>query len=58
MVQRNAMLDGSKGEDFRTNVEKDPDITKYLTKEEIDNCFDYQWFLRNVDMIMARFGIE
>lgn len=47
-----------KGEDFRTNVEKDPDITKYLTKEEIDNCFDYQWFLRNVDMIMARFGIE
>ena len=52
------MVDGSKGEDFRTNVEKDPDITKYLTKEEIDNCFDYQWFLRNVDMIMARFGIE
>lgn len=57
-VQRNAMTRWLKGEDFRTNVEKDPDITKYLTKEEIDNCFDYQWFLRNVDMIMARFGIE
>lgn len=57
-VQRNAMAKWLKGEDFRTNVEKDPDITKYLTKEEIDNCFDYQWFLRNVDMIMARFGIE
>lgn len=57
-VQRNAMARWLKGEDFRTNVEKDPDITKYLTKEEIDNCFDYQWFLRNVDMIMARFGIE
>ena len=56
--QRNAMARWLKGEDFRTNVEKDPDITKYLTKEEIDNCFDYQWFLRNVDMIMARFGIE
>ena len=56
-VQRNAMARWLKGEDFRTNVEKDPDITKYLTKEEIDNCFDYQWFLRNVDMIMARFGI-
>ena len=52
-VQRNAMARWLKGEDFRTNVEKDPDITKYLTKEEIDNCFDYQWFLRNVDMIMA-----
>lgn len=57
-VQRNAMARWLKGEDFRTNVEKDSDITKYLTKEEIDNCFDYQWFLRNVDMIMARFGIE
>lgn len=57
-VQRNAMARWLKGEDFRTNVEKDPDITKYLTKEEIDNCFDHQWFLRNVDMIMARFGIE
>ena len=57
-VQRNAMARWLKGEDFRTNVEKDPDITKYLTKEEIDNCFDYQWFLRNVDVIMARFGIE
>ena len=57
-VQRNAMARWLKGEDFRTNVEKDPDITKYLTKEEIDNYFDYQWFLRNVDMIMARFGIE
>lgn len=57
-VQRNAMARWLKGEDFRTNVEKDPDITKYLTKEEIDNCFDYQWFLRNIDMIMARFGIE
>ena len=57
-VQRNAMARWLKGEDFRTNVEKDPDITKYLTKEEIDNCFDYQWFLGNVDIIMARFGIE
>ena len=56
--QRNAMARWVKGESFRNNVEKDTDNTKYLTKEEIDNCFDYQWFLRNVDMIMARFGIE
>ncbi|MBO6209672.1 MAG: hypothetical protein J6N99_03170, partial [Schwartzia sp.] len=38
-------------------VEKDDDITKYLTKEEIDECFDYKWFLRNVDMIFERFGL-
>ena len=45
------------GQDFRTSVESDPDITKYLTKEEIDDCFDYKYFLRNVDMIFARFGL-
>ncbi len=56
-VQRNAMKRWMEGEDFRTNVEKDPDITKYLTKEEIDNCFDYQYFLRHVDKIMERFGL-
>lgn len=56
-VQRNAMKRWMVGEDFRTNVEKDPDITRYLTKEEIEACFDYQWFLRHVDMIFARFGL-
>ena len=56
-VQRNAMKRWLEGEDFRTNVEKDPDITKYLSKSEIDECFDYNYFLRNVDMIFARFGL-
>lgn len=56
-VQRNAMKRWMAGEDFRTNVEKDPDITRYLTAAEIEACFDYQWFLRNVDMIFARFGL-
>jgi len=56
-VQRNAMKRWLEKEDFRTNVENDEDITKYLTKEEIDECFDYKFFLRHVDMIMARFGL-
>ena len=56
-VQRNAMKRWMAGEDFRTSVEKDPDIARYLTKEEIEACFDHQWFLRHVDMIFARFGL-
>ena len=56
-VQRNAMKRWLEGEDFRTNVEKDPDITKYLSKEEIDACFDYQYFLRHIDNIFARFDL-
>ena len=56
-VQRNAMKRWMEGQDFKTNVENDPDITKYLSKAEIDDCFDYKFFLRNVDMIFERFNL-
>lgn len=56
-VQRNAMKRWIEGQDFKTNVENDPDITKYLSKAEIDDCFDYKFFLRNVDMIFERFNL-
>ena len=56
-VQRNAMKRWMEGEDFRTNVEKDEDILQHLTKEEIDACFDYQYFLRHIDKIFERFGL-
>ena len=28
-----------------------------LSKEEIDGCFDYNYFLRHVDTIFERFGL-
>ena len=56
-VQRNAMKRWLDNEDFRTNVEKDADISAHLTKEEIDTCFDHTYFLRHVDSIFARFGL-
>ena len=56
-VQRNAMKRWLEGEDFKSNVENDPDITKYLSKDEIDDCFDFKYFLRNVDMIFKRFNL-
>ena len=56
-VQRNAMKRWLEKEDFRTNIENDEDIKKYLTKAEIDECFNYEWFLRNVDMVFERFGL-
>ena len=56
-VQRNAMKRWLEGEDFKANVEKDEDITKYLSKEEIEGCFDYNYFLRHVDTIFERFGL-
>ncbi len=56
-VQRNAMARWLEGADFKTNVEADPDIKKYLTDEEIEHCFDPMPMLRNVDLIFARFGL-
>lgn len=56
-VQRNAMKRWMEHEDFKTNVENDPDISRVLTREEIDECFDYKFFLRNVDLIFSRFGL-
>lgn len=56
-VQRNAMKRWLESEDFHTNVRQDPDISRVLTEAEIDEVFDVQWFLRNVDMIFARFGL-
>ena len=56
-VQRNAMARWLEGADFKTNVEADPDIKKYLTDEEIEHCFDPKSMLRNVDLIFSRFGL-
>ncbi|WP_425059398.1 Adenylosuccinate lyase [Sporomusa carbonis] len=56
-VQRNAMARWLQGADFKTNVIADPDIKKYLTPAEIEECFDYSYHLRHVDTIMARFGL-
>ena len=51
-VQRNAMARWLQGADFKTNVEADPDIKKYLTDEEIEHCFDPKPMLRHVDEIL------
>ncbi|MBC1976464.1 adenylosuccinate lyase [Listeria booriae] len=42
---------------FRTFVEAEPKITDRLSKEEIDDCFDYNYHLKQVDMIFNRLGL-
>ena len=56
-VQRNAMARWLEGADFKTNVEADPDIEKYLTKEEIEACFEPKHMLKHIDDIYARYGM-
>jgi adenylosuccinate lyase len=56
-VQRNAMAKWLDGADFKTNIKKDADVCKYLTSDEVDDCFHYDYYLRYIDTIMARFGL-
>ncbi|MFX3672952.1 MAG: adenylosuccinate lyase [Paenisporosarcina sp.] len=43
---------------FRPLVEANEKISSLLTKEEIDDCFDYNYHIKNVDMIFERLGLN
>ena len=54
MVQRHAMAAVAGRGLFQENVSNDPDIRKYLSKHEIDECFDLAYYVRNVDAVFKR----
>lgn len=56
-VQPRAMEAWEKQVPFRSLIEKDEKITSKLTPEEIDDCFDYNYHLKNVDYIFERLGL-
>lgn len=43
---------------FRTFVDADEKITSLLSKEELDDCFDYNYHIQHVDMIFERLGLN
>lgn len=57
LVQRNAMECWRTGEQFRSLLEKDPEVASLLSGEELDELFNYEYHLRNLDQIYARFGL-
>lgn len=56
-VQPLAMQAWDEQVQFRTLVDASEKITSYLTKEELDECFDYNYHLQHVDMIFERLGL-
>jgi adenylosuccinate lyase len=54
LVQGHAMDTWEKGGQFRDRVLADPEFARVLTKEEIEQAFDLDASLRNVDAIFAR----
>jgi adenylosuccinate lyase len=53
-VQRNAMDVWKRGGDFKQLLKSDKDIGKYLSRKEIDECFDLSHTLKKVDYIFKR----
>ena len=54
LVQRNAMKVWEEEKDFKTELINDPEVSKVLTKEEIDEKFDLGYHTKHVDMIFQR----
>ncbi|AIS60177.1 adenylosuccinate lyase [Listeria ivanovii] len=57
VVQPKAMEAWEKQIPFRELVEQDATITENLSAAEIADCFDYQYHLKNVDLIFDRLGL-
>ena len=54
MVQRNAMRVWKEGMDFKKLLSDDGEIRKYLSEQEIEECFNLGHHLKNVDVIFKR----
>lgn len=57
MVQRNAMKAWQDRTSFFDLLSGDPDISKHLSKAELEGIFDYGYFLRHVDTVFERLGL-
>ncbi|WP_164219077.1 adenylosuccinate lyase [Virgibacillus sp. YIM 98842] len=57
IVQPKAMEAWETETPFRQLVENERQITEKLSREEIEDCFDYTYHLKNVDAIFERIGL-
>ena len=57
LVQRHAMRAWEEGEDFKGLLLDDPEVGRYLSPAEIENCFELGYHLRPLDTIYARIGL-
>lgn len=55
IVQKNAHEAFENDGNFKLNLEKDEEIKKYLSVEEIENCFNKEDYLKNIEEIYKRF---
>lgn len=58
LVQPKAMQAWEEQVQFRELLEADKEVMKRLTKDELAECFNYEYHLKNVDFIFKRLGLE
>jgi len=54
LVQAHAMQCWEGGTSFKTAVAADPEVTKYLSAEKLDETFSAERQLKNIDKLFAR----
>lgn len=57
LVQRNAMRIWQEGGHFRAALEEEPELEGVLSKQELDEVFNYSRLLARVDQVLDRAGI-
>ncbi|UMZ74544.1 adenylosuccinate lyase [Natranaerofaba carboxydovora] len=57
MVQRNAMKSWEEERSFLSILKEDKEILDYLSEEELNDCFDPKYHLKNINAIFERLGI-
>ena len=58
IVQKNAMRAWKERTAFRDLLAADPDVVGRLAPAALDECFDAAWYVRNVDAIYRRVGLD
>jgi adenylosuccinate lyase len=58
LVQRNAMRAWKERRSFLTLLAGDPAVTEHLPEAQLKECFDPAWYLRNLDAIFRRAGLD
>ena len=58
LVQRNAMQVWEEQKDFKTLLKADSEIMNLLSEDEIDDLFDLQKVMKNINKVFERLNIK
>ena len=58
LVQRNSMKSWKQKNNFLDLLKADSDITSQLSRPELESLFDYNYFLKHVDEVFQRLGLN